>query len=299
MLGFDFLALSERVIDAIRTSDQPSKHWRIIVKWRSIVLVLSRKPDESINFPGLGITVSVLRSSSRSARLGIEAPPNIRVLRKELMDGSVEETFDVTSFEEACGPANQDLHELRNQLNTLNLGLQFYRHQMEAGLVDEANVTFQRVLEQLARIETSVAYPSDASAERAATEDAKLRVLLVEDDATQRELLAGVLSMQGFDVATAGDGDQALDYLEENERPDYILLDMRMPTRDGASLVRQLREINTAGDLRILATSGTSPEDAGLRLGPSGVDEWFCKPINADNLVRYMRVGNANAAASN
>lgn len=263
------------------------------------MLVLSRKPDESINFPGLGITVSVLRSSSRSARLGIEAPSNIRVLRKELMDGSVEETFDVASFEAACSPKKQDLHLLRNQLNTLNLGLQYYRYQMEGGLVDEANVTFQRVLEQLARIETSVAYPSEASAQRAANEGEKLRVLLVEDDDAQRELLAGVLTMQGVDVATASDGDEALSYLADNAQPDYILLDMQMPTRDGASVVRQLRDLGSTNDLRILATSGTSRKDAGLRMGPSGVDEWFCKPINADSLVRYMRVGSNTAAASN
>jgi len=140
---------------------------------------------------------------------------------------------------------------------------------MEAGLTDEANVTFLRVLEQLGEIEKNVAEQaeSQAAAETKRAGNENLHVLLVEDDADQRELLAGVLAMQGCRVSTANDGDQALDYLENNQWPDYVLLDMRMPQRDGVSTVRRLREINASPNLRILATSGTSPEDLGIGFG--------------------------------
>ncbi|EMI43356.1 response regulator [Rhodopirellula sp. SWK7] len=257
------------------------------------MLVLSRKSDESIFFPGLGITISILRTDRRTARVGIDAPPQIRILRKELVDGTEEETFDVASFEQTWGSASANLHELRNQLNTLNLGLQFYRQQMDAGMIDEANVTFLRVLKQLDKIERDVSKQAEAKA----TEEAHLtmqqkrsvQVLLVEDDADQRELLAGVLEMRGCEVATACDGTDALNYLESNPWPDFVLLDMRMPNGDGASTVRALRRINASPHLRIVATSGTSPQELGISQGSDGVDRWFPKPLNTDGLIRYMQ----------
>ncbi|EMI53143.1 response regulator [Rhodopirellula sallentina] len=257
------------------------------------MLVLSRKPDESIFFPGLGITISILRTDQRTARVGIDAPPQVRILRKELLDGTDEETFDVASFEQTWGGSSKNLHELRNQLNTLNLGLQFYRQQMDAGLVDEANVTFLRVVNQLDKIEHDVSKHAEAEAVREAQACEEplrpIQVLLVEDDADQRELLAGVLAMRGCEVATACDGNDALNYLGSHPWPDFVLLDMRMPNGDGASTVRALRKINASPHLRIVATSGTSPQDLGISQGSDGVDHWFPKPLNTDGLIRYMQ----------
>ncbi len=53
------------------------------------MLVLSRKPDEKILLPDLGITVEVIRVSGNRVKLGISAPENIRVLRGELVDDFV------------------------------------------------------------------------------------------------------------------------------------------------------------------------------------------------------------------
>ncbi|SMP71871.1 carbon storage regulator, CsrA [Neorhodopirellula lusitana] len=254
------------------------------------MLVLSRKTDEAIVFPNLGITISILRTDNRTARVGIDAPKNIRVLRKELTDGSTEETFDVASFEQACITTSKDLHKLRNQLNTLNLGLQYYRYQMNAGNTAAANATFAKVISQLGKIEKSVGRQAAAQETlEATTRLNQVKVLLVEDDVDQREMLAGLLSLRGCKVATASSGDEALSYLEENSAPDYVLMDMRMPNGDGASTVRELRKRSTTTDLRILATSGTSPQELGVQQGTSGVERWFPKPINADALVQYMQ----------
>ncbi|MBB3207935.1 carbon storage regulator CsrA [Rhodopirellula rubra] len=257
------------------------------------MLVLSRKSDESIFFPGLGVTISILRTDRHTARVGIDAPPQIRIVRKELVDGTEEETFDVASFEKTWGSACDNLHELRNQLNTLNLGLKFYRQQMDAGMTDEANVTFLQVLKQLDKIERDVSKQAEAKAieEALATTQPKrnVQVLLVEDDADQRELLAGVLEMRGCEVATACDGTDALNYLASNPWPDFVLIDMRMPNGDGASTVRALRRINASPHLRIVATSGTSPRELGISHGSDGVDRWFPKPLNTDGLIRYMQ----------
>jgi carbon storage regulator CsrA len=51
------------------------------------MLVLSRRPNEKIVFPGLGITVQVAEIKGSQVRLGIEAPPEVKVLREELAGG--------------------------------------------------------------------------------------------------------------------------------------------------------------------------------------------------------------------
>lgn len=254
------------------------------------VLVLSRRPDDSIVFPGVGITVHVLSTGNRMTRIGIEAPSNIRIVRKELLDGSSEETLDIDSF--AAGmPTSADLHKIRNQLNALNLGLQFFRRQMDAGMVDEANVTFLRVINRLKQIEEDVTKQANAAsiAEAAQEANRRIRVLLVEDDAEQRELLAGILQIQGCDVATAPGGEAALRCLKVGPLPNYVLLDMRMPNGDGATTVRALRKMNLATDLKIVATSGSPPAEFGINVGLDGVNHWFPKPINTDRLVAYLR----------
>lgn len=253
------------------------------------MLVLSRKTDDAVVFPGLGITINLLKVDSRVARLGIEAPPHIRIMRKELLDGSVEESFDIQSFENLFGSSRDQLHEMRNQLNTLNLGLHLYRQQMDAGFIEEANETFQGVIKRLATIEKKVASQAE-TAQRVANHVGKIHVLLVEDDADQRELLAGILRMKGCNVTTAATGNEAIEYLENNVSPDYVLLDMRMPDRDGASIVQELRKCEATAGLKILATSGTSPAELGVSVGSDiGVNHWFPKPINADGLLEYMR----------
>ncbi len=254
------------------------------------MLVLSRRTDDAIVFPKLGITIKILRLSRQVARIGIEAPDDVRVLRQELGDGTSEQMFSADAMDTRVQGSREDLHEIRNRLNTINLGLQFYRQQMDAGMVDEANVTFLRVLDELRKIEEKVdsQVGSAPPAIPAEGDVASIRLLLVEDDPNQRELLASVLSMRGCEVATASDGDDAIRYLNEHGMPDFVLMDMRMPKRDGASTIRQLRQAKANHAMRILAISGTSPEEFGIGTGPGGVDQWFPKPVNTDGLIRYM-----------
>ena len=59
------------------------------------MLVLSRRPDEQIVFPELGISINVTRTKGNQVRLGIQAPETIRILRGEL-------AFEADSIEEIC-----------------------------------------------------------------------------------------------------------------------------------------------------------------------------------------------------
>jgi CheY-like chemotaxis protein len=124
-------------------------------------------------------------------------------------------------------------------------------------------------------------------------------ILVVEDNAAARDALAALLEAEGYAVACAADGREALDHLRGPDRPCLILLDLAMPVMDGWEfLARQRRSpslahipvilVSAEGDLPRLATS----------LGVAG---YFPKPVEADGLLRAIRVlggGRASALAA-
>ena len=74
-------------------------------------------------------------------------------------------------------------------------------------------------------------------------------LLVVEDDANERELLSGLLRLYGFEVATCADGNEALAALARGPRPDLVLLDMKMPNCNGQELVDRIRGTQELADL--------------------------------------------------
>jgi DNA-binding response OmpR family regulator len=117
---------------------------------------------------------------------------------------------------------------------------------------------------------------------------ARKHALLVEDDANESELLAGYLRLSGFDVDTASDGCDALEYLGKCH-PDVVLLDMQMPRCDGPTTISAIRGNPEHRDLKVFAVSGGMPADLGVTVGPAGVDRWFRKPLNPLMLVKELR----------
>ena len=71
--------------------------------------------------------------------------------------------------------------------------------------------------------------------------DGRLPILVIEDNADTREVLERVLTIRGYDVITARDGADGLDYLQRGRRPSAIVLDIAMPNMDGISFSRALR----------------------------------------------------------
>jgi carbon storage regulator CsrA len=253
------------------------------------MLVLSRRPDESIVFPSLGVMLRVLRVQGNVVRVGIEAPPDVQILREELPASAMAEASvnrrRPTSFS----------HALRNQLNKISLRLHLLDRQIEVGQLAAADQTLTQVLDGMEREweagEVGRDHPADGRSGR-------YRVLIVEDDANERELLAGLLTMNGCECATAEDGLAALSYLSTAPRPDFVLLDMRMPRCDGPQTLRQLRSSPVYDGLRVFAISGTSPEELGLATGTQCVDAWFSKPLNPRTLCDAMRLHRNTAQAN-
>ncbi len=238
------------------------------------MLVLSRRTNESIVFPNLGVSIKLLRVDRAKAKLGISAPPDIRILREEVGSAISGQLQSADEF---------SAHEIRNRLNTINLGMLLYQQQLKADQPEAAADTFERVLETLSEVEGRLGQTPLASVEN-------LRLLLVEDDRRQRELLADYLRNRGCQIDTAGDTTEALSTITANGAPDFVLLDLSLPGSDGAETIARIRNCEPARNSRILAVSATNPNSIRPVMSDKelGIDRWFPKPTDPEAILEHM-----------
>lgn len=248
------------------------------------MLVLSRGPAEKIVFPNLGITVEVLRIQGNRVRVGINAPQNVAVLRHELDQARI----DAALAERSGAGDGPSTHRQRNRLHTAQLALKLLQKQLEAGLTADSAKTLQKALREFDSLDEEFSPPEEVEAKVEAAPGSR-RVLLVEDNVNESQLLSGYLRMSGYDVDTADNGLKALIYLSRHNPPDLLLLDMHMPEVDGPETVRSIRNNPELKPLKIFAVTGRSQEEMGVNLGPTGVDRWFRKPVNPEDLVHAMQ----------
>ena len=111
------------------------------------------------------------------------------------------------------------------------------------------------------------------------------RVLVVEDDASIRTLLRYALEEEGYRVACARDGREALERVER-DRPDAIVLDLQLPVMDGAGFARALAR-RTGGDaIPVLVVSGDyAAHRIAAELGAAGC---LAKPFELDALLEAV-----------
>ena len=114
--------------------------------------------------------------------------------------------------------------------------------------------------------------------------DATTDVLVVEDDADLREVLADSLRLDGYGVAEAADGMDALAILRGGARPAVIFLDLIMPRMDGRQFLAAFCEDAALCAIPVVLVTGTPPRD--LRDRVAAV---LKKPIGVDELLGYTR----------
>ena len=253
------------------------------------MLVLSRRLNEKIVIPGIKTAVQVVSIRPGSVRLGIDAPPEVVVLREELQNRTAQWGVSVPDGLDTSAEAKlQKLTELlRKRLKVTAAGLAALQEQLQAGLVDEAQGILAEIGDDLHLLEHRVADEVEKRTDPHARK--RCKALLVEDDRNERELLASLLRVSGVEVDTAGDGTDALDYLRARARPDVVLLDMGLPRCDGATAVREIRRNPAFAGLKIFAVSGHLPEEYGIEKGPRGIDRWFAKPLDTAALLRDLQ----------
>ena len=120
-------------------------------------------------------------------------------------------------------------------------------------------------------------------------------VMVVDDSLTVRKITSRMLTREGFEVATAKDGVDALQQLQDLQ-PDCILLDVEMPRMDGFEFARNLRaDAGTRAIPIIMITSRTADKHRNRAL-ELGVNEYMGKPYQEDQLLALIRRYTAESA---
>lgn len=113
------------------------------------------------------------------------------------------------------------------------------------------------------------------------------KILVVEDDDVERELVRMTLEREGHRVTVADNGARGFELALE-ERPDLIVTDVWMPTADGVYLIRRVRSTPELASTPILVTTGFGTGSASVSLG-QGADAYEPKPLDPDSLRESVR----------
>ncbi|OUQ14330.1 DNA-binding response regulator [Lachnoclostridium sp. An14] len=125
----------------------------------------------------------------------------------------------------------------------------------------------------------------------------QIKVLVVDDEARMRKLVKDFLSVKGFTVLEAGDGEEAVDLFFEQKDIALILLDVMMPKMDGWEVVKTIRKYSQVPIIMLTARGEERDELQGFNLG---VDEYISKPFSPKILVARVEaiLRRTNAGAS-
>src|SRR5262245_24490927 len=124
---------------------------------------------------------------------------------------------------------------------------------------------------------------------------APFRVLLVDDSTEGRKALARVLSLRGFSVISVADGASAVEALKVPPPPDIVLVDLLLPDMDGLEVIRASNALVPRP--RSVLITGWSFEADLSRLGETGIDKVFYKPVSVTDLLDWLRTTASEAPA--
>jgi len=110
------------------------------------------------------------------------------------------------------------------------------------------------------------------------------KILLVEDNAMNRDMLARRLARRGHEVVIAVDGGQGVT-LAQTEAPDLILMDMNLPVLDGSEATRQLRAAPATRSIPVIALTADAMAGDREKALKAGCDDYDTKPIELERLL--------------
>jgi len=111
------------------------------------------------------------------------------------------------------------------------------------------------------------------------------RILMVDDDPSIRKFVQANLQARGYDVLTAGDGEEAI-RMAENGKPDLIILDIIMPEMDGFEVCRRIRNLSSLPIIMLSAREGENDKE---KCDACGADDYLTKPFILRELLALVK----------
>ena len=116
----------------------------------------------------------------------------------------------------------------------------------------------------------------------------KKRILAVDDDIIVLTRISSILR-NDYDLVTVNSGMRALKYLEL-EKPDLILLDVRMMQQDGIETLRKIRNMEECKDIPVIMLTGVEDKESVLASFKLGICDYILKPFSSDDLLKRIRM---------
>jgi CheY-like chemotaxis protein len=110
-----------------------------------------------------------------------------------------------------------------------------------------------------------------------------LKILVVDDNATNLKLVSDLLEFEGYEILRAADAEAALVVLAD-ARPDLMLMDIALPGMDGLTLTRKLKADARTSQIRIVALTAFAMKGDDQKASDAGCDGYITKPINTRTL---------------
>jgi DNA-binding response OmpR family regulator len=114
------------------------------------------------------------------------------------------------------------------------------------------------------------------------------RILVVDDNELNLDLVSKILELDGYEVATADSGDVALEKVGVF-KPDLALLDVMMPDMNGFELCRRLRQLPVSMNMPVIMLTAASGEEDRIQAKKVGANDLLGKPFNLDVLNEHIK----------
>lgn len=120
--------------------------------------------------------------------------------------------------------------------------------------------------------------------------DKRYRVLVVDDEQITRILIESILDRKGYDVITLPSGKDALKFLKDDMDIDVILLDIMMPELDGFGVLKAMKEMPDASNIKVIMLTAMSQVDDKVKAFTSGASDYLLKPFEKEELIARIEM---------
>ena len=276
----------------------------------SILLILGRRNNQSIVFPNCGITVRILDVNGRVAKIGIEAPRSVEIMRGELALAST--TGQATAqpspvhYEQTVAPENEPpVLQLSQRLAEIKASLHLFQQRRVDGDEQGADRVLEALLNDIAVLDSDwlkeatdancqpqrarPEFVSESLAEYQTTASAPIQVLIVNEVADAKGFSLPAGTFHGCQVCTVNDLDLAFQTIRSDERLDYVVCNANAVAFDGLELVRTMRADRRLDDTKIFMTSDSVNAMEQLELSNTyRIDGWLERPLTPHDLWKHI-----------
>ena len=113
------------------------------------------------------------------------------------------------------------------------------------------------------------------------------KILLVEDNEMNKDMLSRRLIKKGYEVVFAMDGQEAID-MAQSETPDVILMDMGLPVKDGLQATKEIKENSDTSNIPVIALTANAMAEHRQEALDGGCDEYETKPVRLPSLLEKI-----------